>query len=90
MRAMFKEHTAPINGTAFSHNGRSLVSAYHGPSVRIWNLRDGSSNVMPVIGKTLWLHSGPMDGTLQGGISVPRSGYGTRLDTSLWQSGRDI
>ena len=47
---MLKGHTFPICEVAFSPNGRSLVSASDDRSVRIWSVRDGSSNVLPVIG----------------------------------------
>ena len=51
MRARFKEHTSTIKGIAFSPKGHSLVSGSNDRSVRLWNLRDGSSKVMPVTGK---------------------------------------
>ena len=50
MRAMFKKHASIIESIAFSPNGRSLVSGSHDSSVRMWNLRDGSSKVMPATG----------------------------------------
>ena len=49
---MFKGHTDTIKGIAFSPNGRSLISGSDDESVRIWMLRDGSSKLMPVTGKT--------------------------------------
>ena len=52
MRALFKEHTNTVESIAFSHNGRSLVSGSYDPSVRIWNLRDGSSKALPVTART--------------------------------------
>ena len=51
MRAMFKEHKYSVESVAFSPNGRSVVSASVDRSVRIWNIRDGSSKVLPVIGE---------------------------------------
>ena len=39
-----------ITSLAFSPNGRSLVSASTDQSARIWNIRDGSSKVLPVTG----------------------------------------
>ena len=89
-RTMLKEHTGVIDVIAFSPNGHSLISGSQDQSLRIWNLRDGSSKVMPVSGTTAFFRSVPMDGTLQGGILAARSGYGTRAGTSLWKSGRDI
>ena len=48
---MFEKNVSIIiEGIAFSPNGRSLVSGSHDSSVRIWNLRDGSSKVMPATG----------------------------------------
>ena len=47
MRARFEEHTKTIKSIAFSPNGRFLVTGSN-DSVRVWNLRDGSSKVMPV------------------------------------------
>ena len=47
MRAMFK-HRGPVNKVAFSPDGRSLVSGSDNCSVRIWNIRDGSSKELPV------------------------------------------
>ena len=49
---MFKGHTSTIEGIAFSPDGRFLVSGSHDSSVRIWNLRDGSSKVIPVPRRT--------------------------------------
>ena len=50
MRAMLKGHERLVYNVAFSPNGRSLVSASYDCSVRIWNIRDGSSRVLPVTG----------------------------------------
>ena len=50
MRAMFERHKNEVNSIAFSPNGRFLVSASDDRSVRIWNIRDGSSKVLPVAG----------------------------------------
>ena len=46
---MLKGHEGTVSSVAFSPNGRSLVSASHDGSVRIWNIRDGSSKVLHVI-----------------------------------------
>ena len=43
MRAMFKRHKHEVNSIAFSPDGRSLVSGSDDGSVRIWNIRGGSS-----------------------------------------------
>ena len=48
MRAMFKRHRNEVNSIAFSPDGRSLVSGSNDYSVRIWNIRDGSSKELPV------------------------------------------
>ena len=50
MRAILKGHKHAVYSIAFSPNSRSLVSASADGSVRIWNIRDGSSKVLPVIG----------------------------------------
>ena len=47
MRAMFK-HRGEVNSVAFSRDGRSLVAASDDRSVRVWNIRDGSSKKLPV------------------------------------------
>ena len=57
MRTMFNEHTDSMDAIAFSPNGRFLVSASDDESVRIWNLRDGSSDIMPVTGETTYFLS---------------------------------
>ena len=49
---MLKGHKNVVNGIAFSPNGRFLVSGSDDWSVRIWNIRDGSSKVLPVTGRT--------------------------------------
>jgi WD40 repeat protein len=49
---VFKGHSDTIKGIAFPPNGRYLVSGSDDQSVRIWNLRDGSSKIMPVTGRT--------------------------------------
>ena len=54
---MFKKHTNAIRGIAFPPNVRSLVSGSNDESVRIWNLRDGSSKIMPVTGITSYFLS---------------------------------
>ena len=46
---MFKRHEREVNSIAFSPGGRSLVSGSDDCSVRIWNIRDGSSKELPVI-----------------------------------------
>ena len=57
MRAMLKGHKHAITGIAFSPNGRSLVSASLDRSVWIWNIRDGSSKVLPVTGSPRYFYS---------------------------------
>ena len=47
---MLKGHNSIVYDVAFSPNGRSLVSASFDYSVRIWNIRDGSSKVLPATG----------------------------------------
>ena len=48
MRVVFKRHRNEVNSIAFSPDGRSLVSGSDDGSVRIWNIRDGSSKELPV------------------------------------------
>ena len=48
MRAMFKWRQNAVNSISFSPDGRSLVSGSDDYSVRIWNIRDGSSKRLPV------------------------------------------
>ena len=48
---MFKGHKLTVGSITFSPNGRSLVSGSDDRSVRIWNVRDGSSKVLPVTGE---------------------------------------
>ena len=50
MRAMLKGQKDVVYDVTFSPNGRSLLSPSADRSVRIWNLRDGSSKVLPVTG----------------------------------------
>ena len=57
MRAMFNGHKSEVNSIAFAPNGRSLVSASDDRSVRIWNIRDGSSKVLPVTGSPGYFNS---------------------------------
>ena len=47
---MLKGHEGTVYNVAFSPNGRFLLSASADQSVRIWNIRDGSSKVLPVTG----------------------------------------
>ena len=47
---MLKGHKNIVSNVALSFNGRSLVSASYDRSVRIWNIRDGSSKILPVTG----------------------------------------
>ena len=49
---MFKVPAIIGDGIAFSPNGRSLVSPSQDKSVCVWNLRDGSSKVMPLTERT--------------------------------------
>ena len=46
MRAIFKGHKSGVYDVVFSPDGRSLVSASDDQSVRIWNVRGGSSNIL--------------------------------------------
>lgn len=48
MQAILKGHKHVVYNVAFSPNGLSLVSASRDESVRLWNIRDGSSKVLPV------------------------------------------
>ena len=57
MRAMFKRHRDEVNSIAFSPDGRFLVSASDDGSVRIWNIRDGSSNELPATDDHHWFFS---------------------------------
>ena len=57
MRAMFKRHTNEINSISFSPDGRSLVSGSDDRSVRIWNIRDGSSKKLPASLDASWFSS---------------------------------
>ena len=50
MRATLKGHKLAVYSVTFSPNGHSLVSASADESVRTWNIRDGSSKVLPVTG----------------------------------------
>ena len=50
MRAVLKGHKSGVTGITFSPNGLFLVSASCDGSVRIWNMRSGSSKVLPVTG----------------------------------------
>ena len=50
MRAMFKGHKNVVNGIVFTPDGHSLISGSDDRSVRIWNMRDGSSKALPVTG----------------------------------------
>ena len=50
MRVMFKGHKSGVNNIDFSPDCHSLVSASDDKTVRIWNIRDGSSMVLPVTG----------------------------------------
>ena len=57
MRAMLKGHKEPVCNIAFSPNGRSLVSASYDCSVRMWNIRDGASKILPVTGSPSYFMS---------------------------------
>ena len=57
MKARFKAHTDGIRGIAFFPNGRSIISTSDDASVRIWNLRDGSSKVMVITERTSFFNS---------------------------------
>ena len=50
MRAILKGHNDAINDVVFSPNSHSLVSGSFDRTVRIWNIRDGSSKVLPLTG----------------------------------------
>ena len=54
---MLKGHRYLINNVAFSPNGRSLVSTSGDRLVRIWNIRSGSSKVLPVTGSPKYFMS---------------------------------
>ena len=47
MRAAFKGAMVHVNSVAFSPDGRFLVSGSYDRSVRIWNIRGGSSKKLP-------------------------------------------
>ena len=47
---MLKGHKQPVYNVGFSPNCHSLVSASADKSIRIWNIRDGSSKILPVTG----------------------------------------
>ena len=44
---MFKRHGGTVYSTIFSPDGRSLASGSGDCSVRVWNIRDGSSKELP-------------------------------------------
>jgi len=46
VRNALKGHTKTINSFCFSPNSRLLVSASHDSTVRVWNLRDGATNLL--------------------------------------------
>ena len=77
MRAKFKRHESSVNGIAFSPNGRSLVSGSLDHSVRMWSLRDGSSNILPVTNRASFFLSVTFS---------PNGRYiaGGNMDNSLW------
>ena len=77
MRVKFKGHRGSVSSIAFSPNGWSLVSGSLDHSVRIWNIRDGSSKVLPVTGSTSYFISV---------IFSPNGRYiaGGNWDHSLW------
>ena len=74
---MFKKHSDKIESIVFSNNGRYLVSASHDRSVRIWNVRDRSTKVIPVIWGTSCFFSV---------VFSPDGRYiaGGNFDKSLW------
>ena len=45
---MFKRHGGTVYSATFSPDGRSLASGSEDCSVRVWNIRDGSSKKLPV------------------------------------------
>ena len=47
IRAMFKQHGGTVFSVTFSPDGRSLISGSQDKSVRLWNIRDGSSKKLP-------------------------------------------
>ena len=74
---MFKKHTDSIRGIVFPPNGRSLVSGSDDDSIRIWNLRDGSSKVLLLKGRNSYFLS----------VSFSPDGRyiaGGDLNNSLW------
>ena len=50
MRAKLKGQRGRVYNVPFSPNGRFLLSPFDGQSVRILNIRDGSSRILPVTG----------------------------------------
>ena len=80
MRAIFKGHTYMLNNTVFSPNGRFLVSGSVDLSLRLWNIRDGSSKVLQIAEA-----GGFPDGFLSVTFS-PNGQYisGGNRDGSLW------
>ena len=57
MRVVFKRHMDEVNSIAFSPDGRSFVSGSDDNSVRIWNIRDGSSKRLPVTDEAVYFLS---------------------------------
>ena len=76
---MLKGPRSVVNSIAFSPNGRSLVSGSDDWSVRIWNIRDGSSRVLPVTGKSGYFISVVFSPNLNG-----RYIAGRNWNHSLW------
>ena len=77
MRTILRGQKAIIYNVAFSPNGRSLLSPSDYKSVRIWNIRDGSSRILPVTGST---------GSFMSVVFSPDGRYAAagNNDDSLW------
>ena len=54
MRNTFRGHDHPVESVDFSPNGRFVVSASWDQTVRIWNMRDGSTKVLTGDASIFW------------------------------------